>query len=50
MHEIAGFSAATTLDRKAFGMTAYGGSIGQQVSVWLELEGIRDDGDHDPHP
>jgi polyisoprenoid-binding protein YceI len=43
MHEIAGFSAAVMLDRKAFGMTAYGGSIGQQVSVWLELEGVRDD-------
>lgn len=45
MHEIAGFSAAVMLDRKDFGITANAGSIGQQVSVWLELEGIRDDSD-----
>lgn len=49
MHRIAGFSAAVTLDRRTFGSTAYAGSIGQDVSVWLELEGIRDDGDQQ-HP
>jgi polyisoprenoid-binding protein YceI len=43
MHEVAGFSATTMLDRDAYGMTAYPGSIGHQVSVWLELEAIRDD-------
>ncbi|MEP6897228.1 MAG: YceI family protein, partial [Rhodanobacter sp.] len=49
LHEIAGFSAAVLLDRDTFGITANGGSIGQQVSVWLELEGIRDDA-ADDHP
>jgi polyisoprenoid-binding protein YceI len=44
MHEIAGFSAAVMLNRDTFGITANAGSIGQQVSVWLELEGVRDDG------
>lgn len=43
LHDVAGFSATAALDRKAFGITAYGNSIGQQVSVWLELEAIRDD-------
>ncbi len=43
LHEVAGFSANVALDRSAFGITAYSGSIGNQVSVWLELEGIRDD-------
>jgi len=43
LHDVAGFSATTMLDRDAFGITAYSGSIGHQVSVWLELEAIRDD-------
>ncbi|MEO8997841.1 MAG: YceI family protein [Rhodanobacter sp.] len=43
LHTIAGFSAIAMLDREAFGITAYAGSIGQQVSVWLELEAIRDE-------
>jgi polyisoprenoid-binding protein YceI len=47
LHEVAGFSAAVTLDRRAFGISANAGSIGQQVGVWLELEGIRDDGHAD---
>ncbi len=43
LHRVAGFSATATLDRRAFGITAYPGSIGLKVSVWLELEAIRDD-------
>ena len=43
LHDVAGFSATTMLDRDAFGITAYSDSIGHQVSVWLELEAIRDD-------
>ncbi|OOG59678.1 YceI family protein [Rhodanobacter sp. C03] len=43
MHDVAGFSANLTLDRNAFGMTSFSGSIGHQVSIWLELEAIRDD-------
>jgi polyisoprenoid-binding protein YceI len=43
LHTVAGFSATTMLDREAFGLTANAGSIGQQVSLWLELEAIRDD-------
>jgi len=43
LHTVAGFSASTTLDRTAFGMTANPGSIGQHVTVWLEIEAIRDD-------
>ncbi|GGY14924.1 polyisoprenoid-binding protein [Rhodanobacter panaciterrae] len=43
LHTIAGFSATAMLDREGFGITANAGSIGQQVSVWLELEAIRDE-------
>lgn len=43
LHRVAGFSATTTLDRRAFGISAYPGPIGFEVSVWLELEAIRDD-------
>jgi polyisoprenoid-binding protein YceI len=43
MHDVAGFSATATLDREAFGMTSFSGSIGHQVSIWLELEAIRDE-------
>jgi polyisoprenoid-binding protein YceI len=44
LHTIAGFSATATLDRTSFGITAYPGSIGKQVTVTLELEAIRDQG------
>jgi polyisoprenoid-binding protein YceI len=43
LHDVAGFSATATLDRETFGMTSFSGSIGHQVSIWLELEAIRDD-------
>lgn len=43
LHTVAGFSATLTLDRRDFGITAYRNSIGQQVTVWLEIEAIRDD-------
>ena len=42
LHTVAGFSGSTTLDRTDFGMTAFKGSIGQSVSVWLELEAIKE--------
>lgn len=43
LHDVAGFSATASLDRTTFGITAFGHSIGQQVSVWLELEAIGDE-------
>lgn len=43
LHTIAGFSATAMLDRTDFGMTAHSGSIGQHVSVWLEIEAIREE-------
>ena len=43
LHTVAGFSATALLDRRDFGITAFGHSIGDQVNVWLELEAIRDD-------
>lgn len=43
MHTVAGFSATASLDRTAFGITAFPDSIGHDVSVWMELEAIRDD-------
>lgn len=42
LHTIAGFSATATLDRTAFGVTGFPNAIGHDVSIWLELEGIRD--------
>jgi polyisoprenoid-binding protein YceI len=42
LHTVAGFSGNVTLDRTDFGMTAFKGSIGQSVSIWLELEAIKD--------
>lgn len=42
LHTIAGFSAATTLERTDFGMTSHLGSIGRHVSVWLQIEAIED--------
>lgn len=41
LHTTAGFSANLVLDRTKFGMTSNTGSIGTQVSVWLEIEAIR---------
>jgi polyisoprenoid-binding protein YceI len=41
LHTVAGFSANLVLDRTKFGMTSNTGSIGTQVSVWLEIEAIR---------
>ncbi|MGN6094287.1 MAG: YceI family protein [Luteibacter jiangsuensis] len=41
LHTVAGFSSQVTLDRTAYGMTANRGSIGTDVSVWLEIEAIR---------
>jgi polyisoprenoid-binding protein YceI len=41
LHTVAGFSANVVLDRTTFGMTSNTGSIGTQVSVWLEIEAIR---------
>jgi polyisoprenoid-binding protein YceI len=43
LHDVAGFSATTMLDRTTFGITAFPDSIGHGVSVWIELEAIRDD-------
>lgn len=43
LHTIAGFSATAMLDRTDFGITANQGSIGQHVSVWLEIEAIREE-------
>ena len=43
LHTVAGFSATAMLDRTDFGITAFPNSIGHQVSVWMELEAIRDD-------
>jgi polyisoprenoid-binding protein YceI len=50
LHDVAGFSATATLDRNDFGMHAYPGSIGEHVSVWLELEAIRDRSAPQEHP
>jgi polyisoprenoid-binding protein YceI len=41
LHTVAGFSGTATLDRTDFGMTSNKGSIGQTISVWLEIEAIR---------
>lgn len=43
LHAVAGISATASLDRTDFGITAFPNSIGHQVSVWMELEAIRDD-------
>lgn len=41
-HRIAGFSATASLDRNDYGITANPGSIGANVTLWLELEAISD--------
>jgi polyisoprenoid-binding protein YceI len=43
LHTIAGFSATAMLDRTDFGMTSNLGSIGRRVSLWLEIEAIREE-------
>ena len=43
LHTVAGFSGTAMLNRNDFGITATPNSIGQSVSVWLELEAIQDD-------
>ncbi|MEW9625635.1 YceI family protein [Rhodanobacter geophilus] len=43
LHTVAGFSATASLDRTDFGITAFPDSIGHRVTVWMELEAIRDD-------
>jgi polyisoprenoid-binding protein YceI len=43
LHTVAGFSATAMLDRTDFGMTYHPGSIGRSVSLWLEIEAIREE-------
>ncbi|WP_424681387.1 YceI family protein [Frateuria sp. YIM B11624] len=43
LHTIAGFSATAMLDRTDFGITSNLGSIGRNISIWLEIEAIRDE-------
>lgn len=45
-----GFSATTTLSRKAFGMDAWPTVIGDAVEVRIEAEAVRRRGDDDPPP
>ena len=47
MHTVAGFSATATLDRTAFGIDGFPHAVGHSVTIWLELEGIRDSSNHD---
>jgi polyisoprenoid-binding protein YceI len=42
MRYIAGFSANATFKRSAFGLTRSAESIGDEVSVHIEVEGVRD--------
>jgi polyisoprenoid-binding protein YceI len=42
MHYIAGFSANATLKRSAFGITRSDKDIGDDVTIHMEVEGIRD--------
>lgn len=44
----AGFSASATFQRSAFGMTRYAGVVGEDVSLRLEIEGIRGRDTADP--
>lgn len=43
MHTVAGFSSSVILDRTRYGMTSNANSIGNDVTVWLEIEAIRGD-------
>lgn len=38
---LTGFVATTTIDRTAFGMTAFAAGIGHEVKVRVEIEGVR---------
>ncbi|GAB3377923.1 YceI family protein [Lysobacter fragariae] len=40
-HRTAGFSATATLSRKAFGITAWPGVIGDEVALTIEAEAVR---------
>lgn len=42
LHYVAGFSAAGTLKRSAFGMTRSANDIGDDVTLRIEVEGVRD--------
>ena len=42
MRHIAGFSANATFKRSSFGLTRSAESIGDEVTVHVEVEGIRD--------
>ena len=42
LHYVAGFSATGTLKRSAFGMTRSANDIGDEVTLRIEVEGIRD--------
>lgn len=42
LHTIAGFSGTASLDRTVFGIDGFPNAIGHDVTMWLELEGIRD--------
>jgi polyisoprenoid-binding protein YceI len=51
LHTVAGFSATATLDRTAFGIDGFPNAVGHGVAIWLELEGIRENSNHDKeHP
>jgi len=50
LHTVAGFSATANVDRTDFGITAFPDSIGHHVSVWMELEAVRDDHSSNPTP
>ena len=39
--DVAGFSGATTLKRSDFGMMYGQGGIGDQIEIWLEVEGMK---------
>ena len=43
LHTVAGFSATAMFDRTDFGMTSHQGSIGRRISLWLQIEAVRDD-------
>lgn len=42
LHTVAGFSATAMLDRTDFGIVASADSIGHSVSIWLQIEAIRE--------
>lgn len=47
-HRTAGFSATATLSRKAFGITAWPGVIGDEVRLLIEAEAVRSRGREEP--